>query len=62
MDSVLCFNEEFSLLLIPYTSHSAGCCPRGEDIFLRPWNAIFHHKPAKEASISIHISSSVTRS
>lgn len=57
MERVLCFNAEFSLLFSPYTSHSAERCSRAENIFLSPLNDIFHHKSAKEASISIHISS-----
>lgn len=53
MERVLCFNAEFS---IKFTSHSAGSCPRGQDIFLSHLNGIFQHKSATEARISIHIS------
>lgn len=56
MERVLCFTAEFSLPFFPFTSHSAGCCPGGQDIFLSPLNSIFQLKSAKEARISIHIS------
>lgn len=56
MERVLCLNAEFSLPFSPCTSHSAGCCSRGQNIFLSPLNGIFHLKSAKEARISILIS------
>lgn len=57
MGRALCFHAEFSLLFSLMLPIQLGLIQKQKTFFLSALNDIFHLKSAREASISIHISS-----